>query len=185
MTGKQYCFSDVFLNVCDVYLDVSTCKEYSSAIFPKNVFANFDTSDYDAREDVVIMRRTSLEESNEGQPIGKRDKDFSGAHDSRRPQLVQALDDDIDDTTALQNAEIKAKGIFRSEQNRKTAGERKFADFSSLCRCTAWSMDSASSEKGEQHALRSWDSSTVDRVHWDEIVYDSRDLKTKLKLSRV
>ena len=167
-----------------MYLDASSCKEYSNAIFPKNVFSTNDTSNYDTREDVLTIRRRSLEESNEHRLTGKRDKHSSAAHGSHRSPLVLALEDDIDDVTALQNAEIKTKDIFRSEQNRKMAGERKFTAFSSLCRCTAWSMDSTNSETGE-HDARTWDSSAVDRVHWDDIVYDSRDLKTKLKESRV
>ena len=178
MTGKQYCFSDVFFNACDVYLDASACKECSNSIFTKNVFSTYDTSDYDTREDVLIIRRTSLEESNENQMMGTRDKNSPVARDFRNQQLVLALDDDMDDSTALRNAEIKAKGIFRSERNRKWAGEKKISNFSGLCRCTAWSMDSTNSGKGEQAAC-SWDSSTVDRVHWDEMVYDSRDLKKK------
>ncbi len=123
------------------------------------------------------MRRTSVEDLGEHRSTENRNKDRFMLHGA----APMALDDDeIDDDTAMYSAEMNAnaRGIFRSERNNKTSRKSDDAEISKLRRCTAWSMDSCNSERGTSSSCGS---STISRVHWDEVVCDSRELNARFK----
>lgn len=178
--SQYYCFSDIFFNACDAYLDAASCKQYSTVIFQNTVFSS--NEDTESREDTLTVRRMSFEDSGEHRLSGKSDNAFCCMDGA--PLSPMVLDDDEDyDETAMLSAEINTRAIFRSDRNNKPSGQRDCADFTRLCRCTAWSMDSNYSQTGVSSVTCG--SSTIDRLHWDEMLCDSRELTKRLRLSRV
>jgi hypothetical protein len=172
-------FSDMLLNACDSYLDASACKQYTTSIFDTPAPSHNASSECDTREEIMATRDMEMNESQRAEKMEK----------SPCPLVPMALVDGSEDDVAVRrSADTTSKDVFRlNRSNDILGGERGYAEFSTLCRCAAWSMDSNGSASGIEEAY-SYHSAgrrdrPVDLVHWDEILSDSGELKGQFVVS--
>jgi hypothetical protein len=157
MSDSKRNFGELFIHACDSYLDISSCKEFSSAIFDSQ--PSEQSQQDDVREDYVPLRKVSFEDN---LPVE------SGEDDEEEDEHVFAVRE--------HRQEAMNKDIFRVGQKRPLPQEGGCSELCKLYRCTAWSMDSECSDV-EASSTYSVSDNTVSFVHWDNVLKDSRELK--------
>jgi hypothetical protein len=173
--------SDIFFGACDSYLDVVSCKDYTSSIF-----RHVDCSDdqvVDSREDDRSVEHVRSVETMRFQDADERS--------SLSPFLIPLLPISYLTRGNKSNQVRKgatsqeANGIFRAKNRCTTvaaAETSEYSEFCKLCRCTAWSQDSKNSDSDTSIASPvpvDPGQSQASLIHWDEIIGDSLEIRSR------
>jgi hypothetical protein len=174
--------SDILFGACDSYLDVVSCKDYTSSIF-----RHVDCSDgtvVDSREDDSSVEHIRCVETMRSQDADERP--------SLSPFLMPLLpisyltrvnkSNQVRKRATLQ----EANDIFRAK-NRDTivsaAETTEYSEFCKLCRCTAWSQDSNNSYSDTSIIASPVPvdpvQSQASLIHWDAIIGDSWEIRSR------
>jgi hypothetical protein len=177
MAEVQSSLGDMFINVCDIYLDSLSCKKYACSMFSQVPF-NSEVSAFDSREEDLSMMSARGHDSESLR--FDNDEENPSLSDFLRPLLPPAYATELSssDKSVRRSTVIRRSDIFRTNQLRN---ESEYSEFNKLCRCAAWSKDSQDS--GVVDEL--YDVSTLANpteaklVHWDDIISESLEIRTR------
>jgi hypothetical protein len=177
MAEVQLSLGDMFINVCDIYLDSVSCKKYACSMFSQVPFNN-EVSAFDSREEDLSMTSARGDDS-ESLRFDNAEENPSLSN-CVRPLLPPAYATGLSnsDESVRRGTVIRRSGIFRTKQ---LQNESEYSEFCKLCRCSAWSKDSQDSGVVEELSDGSMLANPTEArlVHWDDIISESLNIRTR------
>lgn len=172
MMSNDATFGDFFVNACDSYLEVTSCRECSTAIFEKSAGSEM----FESRQDE--NRRMMDDDLSSRQPRNVFYDDSISSSRLLLPFLpVRKSEGGVGSTNIRRRLHTGGDDIFRSKRARRDPAGSDYDEFCKLSRCRAWSQDDSQNSGIVSSSSNSESSeTTLKAIHWEATLGDTNDL---------
>jgi hypothetical protein len=175
---------NLFNIACDSYLDATSCKEYTSAIFTHVSFDEEEVTAYDSRQDDQSFSNMRCDDSEESdwEEVAEKTSLSAFLLPALLPALTYLAQVDLQKPfqADTKTAALDRSAIFRNTStdmkihDKKETSTSEYSEFCKLCRCTAWSQDTEDTNLSLASNIGiNPGPYQVSLIHWNAVINES------------